>query len=332
METVKQRFGPQLGGMKQTQVLLDWEKMQRTGQIILKPSKVVTHKEKSFSFRSFRAKVTTYGATNVTCGIPLEAYDNGTYKFMSITVGERTVYNLHDEMDAMKWFCLQHFNEVEGSPNLIGDPLWLIHNEEKIAEKGLIKSKQIMTAWQYINNLSGNDLTGLGRLFNRNPANESESVIKYALLQLAEKSPEKILNAIANIDTLEITKVFYRAKSVGLIRQTVDRGITTEQGTVLGQTVAAAVETLRRDLQLLQILDQEGKAKDKTYISSKTDNVVENMYKKKLFNTTNQQPPEKITMEEPVLKEKKIVNTSRPVESELVAKKKSNKTEDNDDF
>lgn len=290
MEAVKKSnpnlaFGKQPGVLQRTQLLLDWSKMDRKGIIQIKPNKLVKHKESSLKFRSFRAKKVFYDpkAYNITCGIPMEQYDNGTYKFMQLSITERTMFNLEDELDAQRWHVFRHLNEVQGSPNLSGEPTWLIHNEDIIAEEGINKTEKTLEAWELIRELSENKINSIGRLFGRNPATESPKIIKNYLLQTAAKDPEKIINAFANAETLELQVVFYRALAVGIIKSTIDRGYITAKGLSLGSTPLACVEVLRKDIQLLQIIDFESKTLDKTYIKDDEDDVVENIVKRKLF-------------------------------------------------
>lgn len=256
------------------QKLVSFTDMERKGYIELRPirqrksteGRVINHT--NYSFRCYKDY-----STGTTYGIPIGKNPDGTYKFQRITINGHRFYNLENEQDAREWHIVKNCPRIKGSMFPSGDPLFAVINQEKEAEDVISKFSESRKAGDYIMGLEGNKLVEFSRLFGFNPETNSPSVLKKLLLEMAQRNPVHVTDKMANRIDTAVNVVIKRAMSVGLIKNTMDKGYMFKDGIPLGLTEPGMVEFLKKDSLMLSSIDAESKRLDKFYKDAPIANI-----------------------------------------------------------
>lgn len=245
------------------QKIIDFNNIQRTGSIELRPLKMTRHKRPpDVSFRCFMNS-----KTNTTHGIPIGKNPDGTYKFKPIRISGTKTYNLTNEQDAMEWAVVKDYYRIKGG-DMERDPLFEVYNKEVEAEKEMSTFPKMVKAGNYVTNLSGNKLIEFGRLFGVDPHSNSPVITMQILLEIAKTKPQNILEKMESDSNTSIHVVLKRALATGIIKHSLDKGYVFKDGIPLGVTEQGAIETLRKDMGLLGNIDIESKSLDKFYVTT----------------------------------------------------------------
>lgn len=242
--------------------IIDFGSMRRSGSVELKPVHEYKHKDNHFSFRCFRGFTAPDKDRKLYIGIPVELNQNGTFKFQKIEIRNHRLFTLAIEQDAKEWHCVQHHFNVAGSLNAQAAPNFKIFDANVEAEKEISKFNLSLKAGEIIRSMGISKKHSFGRLFSLDPLNNSDMVIEAKLLEVCMKNPQAIIDANRNTDFTNVKEVFYRALSFAEISQDVQKGYMFRHQT-LGYTVDAAVIELMKDMQLVHVLDQMSREKEK---------------------------------------------------------------------
>lgn len=248
------------------QPLAGFSDMDRKGHVILRPirSRKNTKGEdvnhQVLSFRGFQKDGLWYG-------IPIGRNADGTYKFKRINIDGHHHYNLEIEQDAKEWHIVRNHpaictDDTKMNPRM---HIFMVQDIENDAEKAIKKTNNSIKAIEIINapDMSDRKLRDIARLFAIDTVNNSSTVIKNMLYEKALTNPDAFLETMRDPEELDIKVIIKRALSVGLINLTPDKGYLLRNSIPLGPTEGSVVLSLRKDKQMLVLLDQESKQKDK---------------------------------------------------------------------
>ena len=244
------------------------KKLLRKGIIQLRPilDSDVTKRDTNLSFRAYKDK-----ETETMRGIPIGQNPDGTYKFKQIIVRGTRFFNLELMQDAKEWDVIKDHETVKGSKHQNMRPLFYIFDPEQEANTNIGKFNRFQKVYDYINDLSGNNLRSFGRLFGINPDHASDSIIKSTLLDEAFKNPADMLEKMDNKEKTEVMIILERAISVGLIQETLEQGFLYKGGIQLGRNKNGVIESLINDKQMLHGIDNESKDLDEKHYLKKEE-------------------------------------------------------------
>lgn len=235
--------------------ICDFSKMKTQGMITIRPIKENLKKETKVSLKCFKGRDMEDLDENgqpriVTFGIPVGTYPDNTPKFRLLTIRNQRTFNLNVRPEAQEYHVWKNSPEVEGSPNVSAMPRYMIFDPEadnkRIYGKALQKAKAVVL----ISNLNDGEVKDLARVFGIDPMTASLDIIKGRMVIAAEKNPEHVIDIFEDRGKTEAMKVYYKAKSYGLISFEPLKGYMWKGAHPLGSTETQAMQNLAMDSSL----------------------------------------------------------------------------------
>lgn len=266
-----------------TQKVVDYTNMRRTGvvKIVGIGKKRRNVKGEVIDELNVSQKFFQDYRTGIYYGIPTGINElTGEYVWKRIRLYDGKVYNLSDELDAKEWHCVQHWPIVKDSiMDTRGIARFKVEDMDNDAEQFLLDYEVIRKSKDFIMDLSENDLMDFALVFNIDIRNNSKSVVKKMLLEIAERKNSEGKNVmqerINNKKELAIVTAIRRARFCGLITDGVS-GLVFKNTVPLGSNEYQAIEFLKGNTPMFNAVETESKNFDKMNKNSVVAPVVTN--------------------------------------------------------
>lgn len=216
--------------------------------------------------------------TGIFYGIP-ERYDekNDRLLFKPIYLEETNIFNLANPDDAMKWAVIKNSYFVEGSPNAHDRKLvmYRVYDSEREAELYISRREIKRKAETIASGLFGAQLLETGLALGLHVDEMSPAVMLMRVCQIAESDPKRFMDIWDSPTKLEIT-VLNRALATGVIVHDIQTGLMYN-ALSLGISEALAVDYLRNNAQIRDVIDQQSRAKQNDSLKAMSEEAGENI-------------------------------------------------------
>lgn len=249
-----------------TQKVVDFTHMRRTGivKIVAIGKKKKNVKGETIDDLNVSQKFFQDYRSGIFYGIPTGINElTGEYVWKRLRLFDGKVFNLADEIDAKEWHCIQHWPIIKDSiMDTRGIAQFKVEDQENEAEKYMNDYTTKRKAQDYIADLSEVDLMDFALAFNIDIRNNSKSVVRKMLMEIAERKTTDgknvMLEKINSKKELAIIIALRRARYCGLITDTVT-GIVFKNTLPLGANEYQAIEFLKQNKDILNAIDSESK-------------------------------------------------------------------------
>lgn len=216
--------------------------------------------------------------TGIIYGIPV-GYDEKNERplFKSIYLEETNIFNLANVDDAMKWAVVKNSYFVENSPNAVDRKLvmYRVYDSEREAELYISKREIKRKAETIASGLFGAQLLETGLALGLHVDEMSPAVMLMRVCQIAETDPKRFMDIWDSPTKLEIT-VLNRALATGVIVHDIQTGLMYN-ALSLGISEALAVDYLRNNAQIRDVIDQQSRAKQNDSLKAMSEEAGENI-------------------------------------------------------
>ena len=190
----------------------------------------------------------------VTVGEIKENARNNT----KITLENGFIFDLNDPVDAVNWEWVKHlpclamsFAEAQS-----GKALFYVHIEGREAEETNKRTELKFEAMRLVMEDPSTNYENRALLLGLDMEGEEPSVIKEFLLDVANKTPEKI-HRIYRDKTMKIYLLFAKARKANFITFDEANGVFRYGSTILGVTDDSSIAYLQQNEDILDLLERD---------------------------------------------------------------------------
>lgn len=201
--------------------------------------------------------------TGILYGMQNGLMPDGNIRWRAVIMEEMHSLNLNFKNDQLEYAFIRMHPKVVGSPFQVGDPVYRIIDEDKIAAVKGLKFRTMEQALRIANKMKKEEMLPFGRYLGIGyQVDASANIIRTTLLEYAANDPIDFMEKYNNSQR-KLLELFRNAIVVGIIKHDYDKGYKYK-AQALGFGEAEVIAKMINDATLCQSIQGEVIKQDQT--------------------------------------------------------------------